>query len=310
MSRAAKGIDPDSAAVGYWLPGTENQWGHCADPDNDQDLDGLDDECEFALALVFRPELSFSVGDELRREPRWAAQWVDGESESRTVRIAYLLSYWMDLGDGGTSQSTCSIFALFPVPGLLSSLDTCGGHAGDSEWIRLDVTYNIDSEHWFVSDAALSAHEWDVDFQLGQDSTLRSVVEVFPSYVTSMEYGDRKGGFPKVYVADRKHANYPTKQYCEDHRGVKKGLNSMSDTCTLPRYTERLAVSSNQNIGSRSHQFINCVSTQRSDHPNYGSSLQECYWSSWSNFRGWFDTSGGGGHATAYSFQLYDHFGF
>lgn len=304
------GTDPDPAAVGYWLAGAENQWEHCADPDNDQDHDGLDDECEYTLALSFRPEMSFGPGDDVRREPRWAAEWLGGEAETRTVRIAYLPSYWMDMGDGGASHSNCETFSLFPVPGFLMSLETCGGHAGDSEWIRLDIRYNATSQHWYVAGALYSAHEWHVDFQLLTDSTLRSVPESWPSYAADVEYIDKRGGYPRAYVADRKHANYPTRQFCNDHGGVDQGVNSASDSCTLPRTLERLEVSMAQNIGSRAYPFINCVATQRLDHPSYGGGKQECYWSSWANFAGWFNTSGGGGSADPYGIHLYNYFGF
>jgi hypothetical protein len=113
--------DPEPEAVGYFLPGTRNQWLYCADGNADFDQDGLDDGCEYTLALTFAPELSFGLGDDVNREPRWAAQWLDGDPGSRTVRIAYLHSYWMDMGDGGTSSDLCIRFRL------------CKGHAGDSE---------------------------------------------------------------------------------------------------------------------------------------------------------------------------------
>lgn len=310
-SRCVEGcldVDPDPNAVGYFLPGLENQFAHCADGDLDQDQDGLDDGCELALALAFAPQMSFAVGDEVRREPRWAAEWLDGDPGSYTVRIAYLQSYWMDMGDGGTSSSLCETLALAPPwAGFWTSLSTCNGHAGDSEWIRLDVKYNPTTQHWFLVGAKYSAHEWHVNFILQADSTLATLPEVFPTFSAIMEYPDKRGGFPRAYAADRKHANYPTRAFCDFHGGVKHGLNTGSDVCSLPRYLQRLEVPVVGNIGSRSHQFVNCVETQRLDHPNYGSSLQECYWSGWSIFKGWFNAGSG---ASAYGILLYDHFGF
>lgn len=304
--------DPDPEAVGYFLPGTRNQWLYCADGNADFDQDGLDDGCEYTLALTFAPELSFGLGDDVNREPRWAAQWLDGDPGSRTVRIAYLHSYWMDMGDGGSSSTSCGFFALFPIPGLLTSLETCGGHAGDSEWILLDVAYNFATKHWYLADARFSAHEWHVEFGLAPDSLLVSIPNVVPSYPAAVEYGDRPGGYPRAYVADRKHANYPTRQFCNDHGGVKHGFNSMSDVCSLPRYSERFHVDRNANLGSRHAPFHDCGLTTRTDHPASGLGRTECYWTTpigVTRFRGWFPSEAGGS-STPYSSVLADHFGF
>lgn len=299
--------DPDPEAVGYFLPGTRNQWLYCADGNADFDQDGLDDACEYTLALTFAPELSFGLGDDVNREPRWAVQWLDGDPGSRTVRIAYLHSYWMDMGDGGTSTNPCGWWGVGP-----GNLEDCGGHAGDSEWIWLDVTYNLVTKHWYVSDAKYSAHTWHVNFALNtSDSTL---------YVDSssdgggpwlarnyLEYPDKRGGYARAYVADRKHANYPTKAYCDGPGGV-----GGADECSNPRVLTRLEVLPEMNIGSRHSPFLDCVTTARTDHPAYGLGRVECYWTTPSgsqHFRGWFPGTQGGS-STPYAWLLLTQIGF
>lgn len=299
--------DPDPDAVGYFLPGLENQFAHCSDGDIDLDQDGLDDGCELALALAFAPQMSFAYGDDVNREPRWAAQWLDGDPGSYTVRIAYLHSYWMDMGDGGTSGG----FAC--AGGFLAGYPCDEGHAGDSEWIRLDVKYNPANNHWFLADAKYSAHTWHVDFsRRASDSALYVSASsdgggghLFRNY---MEYPDKRGGFPRAYAADRKHANYPTEAYCDGPGGA-----GGADDCTHPRYLTRLTVSPGANLGSRHAPFLDCVATTRTDHPAYGLGRQECYWTntpSPGQFRGWFPVAGTTKGSSAYNGILSTHFGF
>lgn len=314
--------DPDPSAPGYFFPGLENQFAHCADGDHDQDQDGLDDECEYLLAHAFRPEMSSGLGDDVRGEPRWAAEWLDSDPGSAVVRIAYLPSYWIDLGDGGASESACESFTVTWLDelwdfffgwflGSAPSLEDCGGHLGDSEFIRLDISYDFDTQHWYVSDARYSAHLDHVDFTLRpSDSKLYVSTTTTGGGSNSsrnfMEYPDGKvGGYPRSYVADRKHANYPTAKYCNVVGGTVG-----SDQCANPRQTVRFDVALSQNLGSRAHQFINCVTTQRTDHPLYGSNFTECYWSSTQRFKGWFNPASGGGTATPYGIVLGTNFAF
>jgi hypothetical protein len=275
--------DPDSLAAGYFFPGTENQWEHCASGDIDQDSDGLDDDCEYLLAVAFRPLLSVGIGDDVNREPRWAAKWLNDEAETYTVRIAYLPSYWVDLGlPTGPILTACL---------ALGGGFQCGNHAGDSEWISLDVKYYAALQHWVLVDAYFSAHEWHVPFKLLADTTL---VTDSPEdnggggwFPAAMQYPDKKGGYPRVYVADRKHANYPSDAYCDSHGGIVHDQRTNYDNCDSQRTTMRLEVPSDGNIGSRGTPFINCVLTTRSDHPSYGSGRTECYWTV-KKFAGWF----------------------
>ena len=87
---------------------------------------------------MFAPLLSFAYGDDVSREPRYAARWY----ASGVVRVAYLPSYWMDNGSPG-------------APLCVPQFPGCAGHAGDSESIVLDLTYDPSSKHWRVSKAML-----------------------------------------------------------------------------------------------------------------------------------------------------------
>jgi hypothetical protein len=294
--------DPDPAAPGYFFPGTRNQWTFCADGNADFDLDGLDDSCEYLLAHEFRPELSIVYSDYAFREPRWAAQWLDNDPASKTVRIAYLVGYWLDMGDGGTSETLC---------GLNPFANPCSGHLGDSEWVLLDVKYDPVSKHWYLFDAKYSAHTWHVGFDRSSSTGLLYVSRgsdgggphLLRNY---MEFPDGKiGGYPRSYVADGKHANYPTDGYCDGPGGV-----GGADECNGPRFLERLQVSIDGNIGSRHAQLIDCVPSQLSSHPQYGSGELECYWINSASFLGWFAPRLGAGSSTAYGEILAQHFGF
>jgi hypothetical protein len=292
--------DPDPDAVGYFLPGLENQFAHCSDGDIDLDQDGLDDGCELALALAFAPQMSFAYGDDVNREPRWAAQWLDGDPGSYTVRIAYLHSYWSDMGlHTGAIHAACL---------ALGGGFQCGPHAGDSEWITLDVRYQPSSQHWFVTAAKFSAHDWHVPFTMQSDSNLISSslwdTGTLGWNAAPLIFPDKRGGFPLVYAADRKHANYPTISYCDSHGAIVKGVRTNLDSCDGQRYLARLEVIPNRNIGSRHAAFLDCVGTTRPDHPTFASGKQECYWTD-QKFAGWYpahpDVS-----STAYSVVLSD----
>lgn len=182
------------------------------------------------------------------------------------------------------------------------------GHTGDSEFIRLDVKYDSNTQHWYLVDALYSAHTWHVNFVL---QSTDSALYVSPSsdgggpYSGNyLEYPEKIGGYPVAYVADRKHANYPTRSYCNGPGGL-----GGADQCDLPRTTTRIEVSQAGNIGSRFSPIIDCVASQSTSHPAVGSGRQECYWTI-RDFRGWFPTAAGGGSASSYSQILADHFWF
>jgi hypothetical protein len=208
---------------------------------------------------------------------------MNGEAESYTVRVAYLPSYWIDLGlPTGAILTACL---------ALGGGFQCGNHAGDSEWIVLDIKYYSAIQHWVLVDAYFSAHEWHVPFGLTSDTTLVTNSSHDNGgggwYPASLQYPDKKGGYPRVFVADRKHANYPTDAYCDSHGAIVLGNRTEYDNCDSQRNQTRFEVGSDANIGSRSVPFIDCLATTRTDHPSYGSGRTECYWTV-KKFAGWF----------------------
>jgi hypothetical protein len=235
--------DPAPTAPGIFL-GDPVTPAACTDGrQTDSDRDALADACERALAAAFAPELAYSSTDVTTREPRWAARPLAGK-----VRVAYLLSFHFDLGAYG-----CPF-----------GLVLCGGHYGDSEIIVLDIYYQSSSRHWILDQAIYSAHGF---------------YNVYPRLLTaypSMNFPDRKGGYPRAFVALRKHALYRSDTECDDG---ELGLDECrSDT------RQRLASGPALNIGSRGTHTAaqDCVrSTVLSS-----STAVECYWTTRA-FGGW-----------------------
>jgi len=225
----------------------------CFEADHtDADFDGLSDFCEYQLAWAFRPELAYYQNDDMRMEPYWAAHGIGGD----TVRIAYLLSYYVD---AGTEHELCP---------LLQGL--CDGHAGDSEYIALDVSYNTTWSHWIVRRALYSAHG---------DANVYESPRPY-RYPQQLEYGEEEGGgYPVSYVAIGKHANYASESECD--AGGTLGF----DDCHPDR---RMRIRGGQyyNIGSFDEPFHDCV---ESENPLYQGVL-ECYWDQTElDFTGWQD---------------------
>jgi hypothetical protein len=264
--------DPAPNAAGYFLPGTENQAPYCADGSIDLDQDGLDDNCEFTLAALFAPLLSIGIGDYADRESRWAARWAG----PNLVSIIYLLGYYQDNGTPGGNP--CQVFYY-----------ACDPHPGDSEYIVLNVGYDDDTHHWSLREAVLSAHTWHVELDItGSDTVPRTVGNHHTG--VGFEYPGRVGGFPRVWVADGKHANYPTKSYCDGHGGeAPGGIILSTDSCSNPRTEARVTVGTTLNVGSDSHRLADCVTANNPNHPAYALQIQECFWSTGRNFFGWFN---------------------
>ncbi|HRP08564.1 MAG TPA: hypothetical protein PLL69_08750 [Gemmatimonadales bacterium] len=269
--------DPDPNAAGYFLPGYENQWTACADWSVDLDQDGLDDNCEYKLALTFAPQLSFLLGDDVSREPRWAARWAG----QYAVGILYMPSYYQDGGVAG--GSVCQIVS-----------SACDPHIGDAEWIYLVVVYDPSSQHWALKGGLLSAHDWHVPMVTTAPDTVPASLPPGQAGV-GFEWPDKVGGFPRIYVADGKHANYPTQQYCKDHGGRIPVIGSItdSDECTTPRTLVRIEVPVNGNVGSSDVNLINCVTSGNPNHPAYTLQEDECYWTPGRRFHGWFHVDNG-----------------
>jgi hypothetical protein len=67
---------------------------------------------------------------------------MDGGMNGSMVRIAHLLSYYLD---GGTQHWVCQ-------NDLINQF--CRGHYGDSEWIIVDVDFDFETQQWVLRHAA------------------------------------------------------------------------------------------------------------------------------------------------------------
>lgn len=230
----------------------------------DSDGDGLGDFCEIQLATNFAPELYYAYGDDVRREPYWAARFMDDEENE--VAIAYLLSYYRDTGSKG-------------------SVIGYDAHNGDSEYIILYVYYDYESEHWVLEHAAYSQHT-------GYTVYMRGPSDAYPPALT---YPSHPGLYPRSWVAEGKHANYATQGECNN--GGPLG----NDTCVDNNTAARVEMASYWNVGSRSSHSIDCVASRNPSYEFYGAGRLECYWTTL-NFRGWVpDSVGGKDSGTSYT---------
>jgi len=284
--------DPDPEAPGYFIAGAMYQYDGCTETDYDADQDGLDDYCEIALANLFRPALSVYEYDQVGREPRFAAEKLPWGG----VRIIYLLGYYYDVGNMSGSRNFCETAIASPLNWLTlgwlgEELETCRGHIGDSEWILLDLGFDSTSKHWVLEKATLSAHESTPTYYPGS-----------AGYPTALSYPEKAGGYPLIWVADGKHANYPTQSACN------AGGTIASDNCRSNRTVERLTFppGGSGNIGSWAVKFVDCVGTTNTSHPALavtgGATREECYFTG-SSFRGWYGT-GYSGSSDPYSTML------
>lgn len=241
---AIVGTDPAPTAAGIFL-GTGVTPTACFSASRpDADRDGLADECETSLAAAFAPQLAYASGDQTGREPRWAARKTSGGK----VRVAYLLSLYLDLGTVG-----CPF-----------GLVLCGGHYGDSETIVLDLYYNAATQHWLLDAATYSAH-----------GVYNYYPRIFSAY-PSMNFPAKVGGYPRAFVSLRKHALYRSDRECDDG---ELGL----DECAADTF-QRIAATPALNIGSRAAHTAaqDCVrSTVLTS-----STAIECYWTERA-FGGW-----------------------
>jgi hypothetical protein len=240
---AVVGTDPAPTAPGIFL-GTDVTNTGCLGNVGDGDNDGLLNRCETALAAAFAPELSYAGGDDTRRQPHWAARPLAGGK----VRLAYLLSLYRDLGTLG-----CDL-----------GIVLCGGHYGDSETLVLDVYYHGTTGHWILDQAVYSAH---------------GVYNVYPRLFAdypSMNYPAKAGGYPRAFLALRKHAGYRSDRECDDG---ELGL----DECTTDTRV-RLAAGPSLDIGSRAFHTgsQDCVAGATAA----TRARTECYWTE-RDFGGW-----------------------
>jgi hypothetical protein len=240
---AVVGTDPAPSSPGIFL-GTDITPATCRSGVGDTDRDGLTDRCERALASSFAPQLAYAASDRSGREPRWAARPLG----SSRVRVMYLLSLYFDDGAYGCT--------LGPI--------LCGGHYGDSEYIVLDLYFSGSSGHWILDQAIYSAH---------------GVYNVYPRLFAAypgMNFPDRKGGYPRAFVALRKHALYRSDTECDDG---ELGL----DECRADTF-QRVETPDARDIGSRAMHTAaqDCVRSVVLT----SSTAVECYWTP-RDFGGW-----------------------
>jgi hypothetical protein len=243
--------DDDGLWLGPWVSPAE-----CATY-SDADVDGLGDFCEEELAEAFSPELYYWKRDNVDGEPKWAAMpWLWGR-----VRIFYALSYYEDLGP---------VISICPTIGN-DWLD-CWPHYGDSEAIVIDVGYNDDSQHWYLEALHLSRHgSWDT------------------WYPGDIYFDDKNLGYPRVWVARKKHANYISDHECDNGepdvpfplQPLVEGIDDCEST-----ETKRPVVHGFNNLGSFLYHTSSqgCFLTTSTKQAYQGQ--EECYWSG-DKFRGW-----------------------
>lgn len=235
----------------------------------DRDVDGLSDECELRLAQAFAPILMMRSGgcdwDESVTPPRLGGGYLFAvEPNGGTVRIAYLPAYFIDCGWSGWK---C----------YLPWVD-CSPHAGDSEFIVVEVRSTPDARTWIAERLFLSAHCFG-----RSESRCR--------WYEAEELGEFQwsAGAPTIWVAEGRHANYPSERACDE------GHHSI-DTCDRHDTSLRFPVTAHvQNIGSAGRPFpaTGCITGRMT-----GSSLavpdaEECVWTIGALFRGWQAVEGG-----------------
>ena len=103
--RAKHTIDRESESIGLRTSLTAAD---CSDATQDADADGLDDQCEFDLAMMFAPELVIDPADCLWQAgatpPRLRGGYLfAAQPLGRLVRIAFLSAYQRDCGWSGAA---------------------------------------------------------------------------------------------------------------------------------------------------------------------------------------------------------------
>jgi hypothetical protein len=214
-------------------------------PMNDIDQDGLSDFCEKNLAAAFAPQLAMTKGsDNLGREPKFAIERIPNTLKAR---VMYLLSYYVDRG-AATAWCYNNI-----VP-----RSACESHDGDSEWIALDLWYNTTTKRWLLDYGHLSAH-----------TGVNRVPRGTSQYPTAFFYPGGLGGYPRVYVAYQKHANYASDAACDS------GSIIGTDECHADLF-QRVSAGENVNIQSRAVHRLD-QDCWPSTNPIYSSNgIKEC----------------------------------
>lgn len=234
----------------------------CAEGDgSDRDLDGLTDACEFALARSVAP-LMIARSTDCEWDAASTPARIGGgyfhavESVGSVIRIAYLPAYFRDCGWRG---ATC----------WLPWID-CSPHDGDSEFVVVELALTIEAS-FEITGLFLSAHcfgrtSGSCRWYRGND----------------LERFRWQGTSPEIWVAEGRHANYPSWTSCE------RGHHSI-DTCSRHDVSYYFPVLADRNLGSRSHPLpaSGCVSGRDLLTSRVDSTAQECFWRADASFGGW-----------------------
>lgn len=280
--------DPNPNEPGIWLGSTvtpDQCFSFTGAGINDLDSDGMHDYCEEQIADHFRPSRVFSLYDGYTAgEPYWAAKWFPGSPD--IVRILYAMAYYADggvidptllqsglcglgffLGSIFTFNGGLPTWEIFGIP--VQDENICDGHIGDSEFVVLDVRYDETTFHWRLDRAFLSAH-WGTN---GDRSAWYSPHQ--------LEYPDKVEGYPRLWVAESKHGNYPSRDEC----------NNWQDTCESNSVSgeTRVRYSRYYNLGSRVVNLVNLAVSPSScvaSASPYRTGT-ECFWAPEYKFYGW-----------------------
>ena len=267
------GTDPAPNAPGVYLGACDPyecfaSWGSTG---VDADGDGLEDLCEETLAPMFAPELYYDYGgDDVRGEPHWVARPTD----SGTVVIGYLLSYYRDEG--------CRALGC----GALGA----DRHNGDSEDIYLELYYNFSTQHWVLLQALYSQHGDYGVYSKGSDE-----------YPTQLFYPWHPGAYPRTYVSEGKHANYSSVSECDWGDYLQDDCDDDNTSARVDTY--RFGQSLNIGSSAVHSPDQDCMPSADPSYEYYGAGRIECYWTD-QRFRGWVPDSVGGRDTDAYSPKL------
>ena len=218
----------------------------------------MDDGCEYRIAHAFAPSLLFLTSSTCAQgEPYWAAKYF---ANAGIVRIAYMPAYYRDCGHPNISPS---IF----------------GHAGDAEFIWVEVSYNVVTRHWQFDSMWLSAHfgeSYPVLEQLGGFDIDRSAQVSAGATGFHSVYRSH----PEIWVASSKHANYNSVESCRQPIPL---ILDWRDICgNAPYYPIRFPVTESNNVGSR---FVGTLCVPSRD-IYAGNGVYECFYQNL-GFRGW-----------------------
>jgi hypothetical protein len=228
-----------SGAYGVFLPsgGTMNSCAPnpgvpFADISQDQDRDGVQDQCEYELANAFHPQMQFTSDDcDSSREPYWAATRMNSPIDGTPVIVIfYAISYHLDCGS--------------PRPDCPAD---CGPHYGDSEFIVEEVStteYPTYDAHWYLKYATLSAHYGS------QANSTGTYAGEDLDYAAAAPYSN-----PFVWVAEGKHSNYRSQAVCDAGAYYY-------DNCDRPGTRVGLEVLPTANLGSFNHQLVATVGSR------------------------------------------------